>query len=96
MIRTLTRDDVRAAGGEDIAAAVADVRVVLGLLREGNAEMPAETSLPLDMGAADARVYALPAGLGAPYDTVGVKWTAHRAASAADPRIANQVSERRN
>jgi ornithine cyclodeaminase len=86
-IRTLTRADVRAAGGEDIAAAVADVRAVLGLLRAGQAEMPAETSLALDMGAADARVYALPAGLGAPYDTVGVKWTAHRTAHAGSPRI---------
>jgi len=97
LIRSLTRDEVRAAGGEDIAAAVADVRAVLGLLRAGEAEMPAETSLPLDMGAADARIYALPAGLGAPYDTVGVKWTAHRAASAGDPRIVSLtlVNDRR-
>jgi ornithine cyclodeaminase len=86
-VRSLSRDEVRAAGGEDIAAAVADVRTVLGLLRDGRAEMPAETSLPLDMRAVDARVYALPAGLGAPYDTVGVKWTAHRASDAGDPRI---------
>jgi ornithine cyclodeaminase len=97
LVRTLSRDDVRAAGGEDIAAAVTDVRTVLGLLRGGRAEMPAETSLPLDMGAADARVYALPAGLGSPYDTTGVKWTAHRASSAGDPRIVSLtlVNDRR-
>ena len=97
-IRTLDRGDVREAGGEDIAAAVADVRVVLRLLRDGLAEMPAETSLPLDMGSVDARVYALPAGLAAPYDTVGVKWTAHRAGHAGPPRIVSLtlVNDRRS
>jgi len=98
LVRSLTRDEVREAGGEDIAAAVADVRAVLGLLREGHAEMPAETSVPLDMGAGDARVYALLAGLAAPYDTAGVKWTAHRASSAGDPRIVSLtlINDRRS
>ncbi len=96
-VRMLSRDEVREAGAEDIAAAVADVRVVLGLLRDGSAEMPAETSLRLDMGADDARVYALPAGLAEPYNAVGVKWTAHRASSAGDPRIVSLtlVNDRR-
>lgn len=87
-VRWLDRAAVIAAGGGDFALAVEDVRTTLALLRDGQATMPAENSVPLDMnGAADARVYALPAGLGAPYDSAGVKWTAHRAAAAGEPRI---------
>jgi ornithine cyclodeaminase len=87
-VRWLDRAAVIAAGGSDFALAVEDVRTTLALLRNSQATMPAENSVALDMdGAADARVYALPAGLGAPYDSVGVKWTAHRAAAAGEPRI---------
>jgi ornithine cyclodeaminase len=75
-LRYLGRADVIAAGGDDMAAAISDVRAALVLLRAGAAEMPAETSVRLG-GPAErtARAYALPARVGA---AAGVKWTAHR------------------
>ena len=74
-LRFLSRRDVRDAGGLDVAAAMADVRGALALWRAGDAEMPAEISVPL---AAPGRAYALPARLGGATGLVGVKWTAHR------------------
>ncbi len=72
----------------DFEAAIADVRSAFAMLRAGEATMPSETSVALDMNCApDARSYALPAALGAPYNSVGVKWTTHRAAIAGPPRI---------
>lgn len=66
---------VRAAGGWDFAAAMADIHTALLALRAGAAEMPAETSVTLGPpGTRQARVYALPARVG---DVAGVKWTAH-------------------
>lgn len=97
-LRYLDRTDVVAAGGMDFEAAIADVRAGFAMLRAGDATMPSETSVALDMeGATDARSYALPAALGAPYDSVGVKWTTHRAASAGPPRIVSltMVNDRR-
>jgi ornithine cyclodeaminase len=75
-MRVLSRSDVAAAGGGDIAAAMADIRHCLALLRAGDAEMPAETSVRLGPPEGrQARAYALPARVG---DRAGVKWTAHR------------------
>jgi len=75
-MRVLSRSEVVAAGGEDIAAAMEDVRRALALLRAGQAEMPAETSVRLGGPEVQrARAYALPARVG---DRAGVKWTAHR------------------
>lgn len=82
----------------DFDAAIADVQSVFAMLRAGQAAMPAETSVALDMdGAPDARSYALPASLGGPYDSVGVKWTTHRAAAAGPPRVVSltMVNDRR-
>jgi ornithine cyclodeaminase len=76
MLRILGRDDVLRAGGGDFAAAVADVADGLAALRDGRAEMPAETSVSLGTPPTrQARAYALPARIGA---LAGVKWTAHR------------------
>jgi ornithine cyclodeaminase len=75
-LRFLSRADVIAAGGGDVAAAIADVRAALRGLRDGDAEMPPENSVRLGpRGATQARGYALPARTG---DDAGVKWTAHR------------------
>jgi ornithine cyclodeaminase len=73
----LSRDDVIAAGGDDIAAAMEVVRETLARMRAGETEMPAEMSVTLgpNGGAPQARAYALPARVA---DVVGVKWTAHR------------------
>lgn len=78
-LRFLGRSEVIAAGGGDIAAAVADVRAVFALLRRGGADMPAETSVALgEVPDPLARAYALPARVGGAYQAVGIKWTAHR------------------
>ncbi len=75
--RFLNARDVREAGGLDIVAAMDDVRAALALWRAGEADMPAETSVPLG-NAPQARVYALLARLGGAVGLAGVKWTAHR------------------
>jgi ornithine cyclodeaminase len=72
-VRFLSRADVIAAGGADLAAAMDDVRAALAELRTGAAEMPAEISVSLGDGT--GRAYALPARVAG---TAGVKWTAHR------------------
>lgn len=80
-IRHLGRADVLAAGGGDMAAAIADVRAGFALLAAGRAAMPAEVSVPLGPAGAPvpgARVYALPARLDGERPVAGVKWTAHR------------------
>jgi ornithine cyclodeaminase len=71
--------DIRAAGGLDIPAAIADVRMALALWRDGMAEMPPENSVTLGEGSL-ARAYALPARLGGASQWAGVKWAAHRPA----------------
>ncbi len=73
--RFLDSADVAAAGGLDMAAAVADIRAAIALWRSGAAEMPSETSVALG-GSPQARAYALPARLGS--TDAGVKWAAHR------------------
>jgi ornithine cyclodeaminase len=79
VVRFLSREDVLAAGGGDMRAAIADVRAALALLRAGEAEMPAETSVRLgSAGISQARAYALPARLGGEFAAAGLKWTAHR------------------
>jgi ornithine cyclodeaminase len=74
----LDRASVVALGGADFAAAVRDTRDALLLLRAGEAEMPAETSVALGDSLAGGRAYALPAALGGRFQAAGVKWTAHR------------------
>ncbi len=78
-VRFVGDADMRAAGGLDIPAAIADLRTALALWREGSAEMPPEHSVTLGEGSL-ARAYALPARLGGPCQWAGVKWTAHRPA----------------
>lgn len=73
---------VIATGGADFHAALADVRDAFALLRAGEAEMPAETSVALGSKDRIGRAYALPAGLGGRFQAAGVKWTAHRPALA--------------
>jgi ornithine cyclodeaminase len=80
-IRYLSRADVLAAGGGDVAAAVADVRAGFALLAGGGATMPAEISVALGLAGAPtagARAYALPARLDGARPVAGLKWTAHR------------------
>ena len=82
-LRILSRAQVIAAGGDDFGAAMADIRQALLSLREGNAEMPAETSVRLgNSEATQSRAYALPARVG---DRAGVKWTAHAFHDNRDP-----------
>jgi ornithine cyclodeaminase len=78
----LDRAAVIATGGADFPAALADVRDASALLRAGEAEMPAETSVALGSEDRAGRAYALPAGLGGRFQAAGVKWTAHRPALA--------------
>ncbi len=95
----LDRAAVIAAGGADFALALADVRDAFALLRAGEAEMPAETSVALGTPEAPGRAYALPASLGGRFQAAGVKWTAHRpAVDDGLPMIASctTVNDRRN
>ncbi len=75
--RLVRRSDVAVLGGANISHAIADITAVLRLLRQGEASMPAETSVALK-GPETARAYALSARVGGAYDVAGVKWTAHR------------------
>ncbi|CAN7441953.1 hypothetical protein LJR009_003774 [Bosea sp. LjRoot9] len=79
-MRVLDRAAVIAAGGADFGLALADVRDAFALLRAGEAEMPAETSVALGSPDLPGRAYALPASLGGRFQAAGVKWTAHRPA----------------
>ncbi|EIC85287.1 ornithine cyclodeaminase [Serratia sp. M24T3] len=74
--RYLSQQDVDAAGGNDAHQAWQDVCDVVTLMRQGQAEMPAETHVRLagDRG----KAYALPARVGGRFNAAGVKWTAHR------------------
>jgi ornithine cyclodeaminase len=55
------------------------VRTALALLRAGDADMPAETSVRLGPpGISQAHAYALPARVGGEVAAAGLKWTAHR------------------
>lgn len=75
----MDQNDVIAAGGDNIRLAMQDVAQAITLLKQGQAGMPAELSVPLDASAGpSAKAYALPAWLGGDYQTIGVKWTAHR------------------
>lgn len=75
----MDQDDVIQAGGGNIRLAMQDVAKTIILLKQGQAGMPAEISVPLAASAGpSAKVYALPAWLGGDYQTTGVKWTAHR------------------
>ena len=75
--RYLSRQDVIALGGGDVARAVEDVSEVLRLLRCGEAAMPTETAVAL-AGSEQARAYALAARVGGRFGAAGVKWAAHR------------------
>jgi ornithine cyclodeaminase len=80
-IRYLGRADVLAAGGGDIAAAVADVRAGFDLLARRRAEMPAEIGValgPLEPPTPGAHAYALPARLDGETPVAGLKWAVHR------------------
>ncbi|TSD85576.1 ornithine cyclodeaminase [Mycobacterium sp. KBS0706] len=76
-LRHLSRRDVIALGGGDIARAVEDVTEVLRLMRAGEAAMPAETAVAL-AGSQQAKAYALAARVAGRFGAAGVKWTAHR------------------
>lgn len=76
-LRHLSRRDVIALGGGDIARAVEDVTEVLRLMRAGEAAMPVETAVAL-AGSEQAKAYALAARVGGRFGAAGVKWTAHR------------------
>lgn len=78
ILPVLDRAAVIAAGGADFHAALADVREGFALLRAGDAEMPAETSVVLGDSDKSGRAYALPAAIGGRFQAAGVKWTAHR------------------
>ena len=81
LVRFLNREDVLAVRGDDFRAAIADVRAALALLRDGDAEMPAENSVRLGpVGASHATGLSCPAParLGGDIAAAGLKWTAHR------------------
>lgn len=76
-VRVLSRGDIVAAGGEDLAAAIDDVAAVLRLMRSGDATMVPEAVLWLGRDGRD-NAYALPALVGRPYNAAGLKWAIHR------------------
>ncbi|CAH1694245.1 Ornithine cyclodeaminase [Hyphomicrobiales bacterium] len=88
-LRYLSRADVIAAGGDDWALALADVREATRLLRAGEAGMEAESVMPMG-GDPRAKAYGLPAFVGGGYDAAGLKWAVHLPESLGDlPSITN-------
>lgn len=81
-LRHLSRADAIACGVLDWPAALADIRATLELMRSGAACMVAESVLPLGPDPRN-KAYGLPASVGGNYDAAGLKWTLHRAESAA-------------
>ncbi|MDE1189182.1 MAG: ornithine cyclodeaminase [Pantoea sp.] len=75
-MRVLDEATVALLGGDDPALALADVRAVIGLMRSGEAQMPAENHI--DLATPLGKAYALPARVGGHFNAAGVKWTAHR------------------
>ncbi len=75
-LRVLDETTVAQLGGGDIALALEDVKEVIGLMRLGEAQMPAENHI--DLATPLGKAYALPARVGGRYNAAGVKWTAHR------------------
>lgn len=73
----LTPDDLMRAGAMDWDAALEDIRAAIALLRAGEAEMVAESVLPLGQDPR-AKAYGLPARVGGAYAAAGIKWTVHR------------------
>lgn len=76
MLRYLNQHQVATLGGLDPRQALQDVTDTVRLLREGAAQMPAETHV--DLATPRGKVYALPARVGGRFNATGVKWTAHR------------------
>jgi len=74
--RYLSQQDVISLGGTQAQAAVDDICDVVTLMRQQQAQMPAETHV--DLGSARGKAYALPACVGGRFNAAGVKWTAHR------------------
>ncbi|WP_459175687.1 ornithine cyclodeaminase [Ewingella americana] len=74
--RYLSQQDVISLGGTRAQAAVDDVCDVVTLMRQQQAQMPAETHV--DLGSSRGKAYALPACVGGRFNAAGVKWTAHR------------------
>ena len=79
----LGREDVLRAGALDWQAAMEDVAEAVRLLRRGDAEMTAESVLPLGDDPR-AKGYGLPARLGGHFAAAGIKWTVHRPAAPKD------------
>ncbi len=74
--RYLSQENVITLGGTRAQAALDDVRDVVTLMRQQQAQMPAETHVSL--AGARGKAYALPAYVGGRFNAAGVKWTAHR------------------
>lgn len=74
--RYLNQQDVIALGGTLPQAALEDVSDVVALMRQQQAQMPAETHVSL--AGSRGKAYALPACVGGRFNAAGVKWTAHR------------------
>lgn len=75
-IRFLSREDVIACGGRDLASAIEDVERAFAQLSVGDAVMVPESSVPL-CGRQSARAYSLPASVGGVQGVAGVKWVAY-------------------
>ncbi|MCX2946672.1 ornithine cyclodeaminase, partial [Rahnella perminowiae] len=74
--RYLSQQDVMTLGGTQAQAALDDIRDVVTLMRQQQAQMPSETHVTL--GGDRGKAYALPASVGGRFNAAGVKWTAHR------------------
>ncbi|MCR9001281.1 ornithine cyclodeaminase [Rahnella perminowiae] len=74
--RYLSQQDVMTLGGTQAQAALDDIRDVVTLIRQQQAQMPSETHVTL--GGDRGKAYALPASVGGRFNAAGVKWTAHR------------------
>ncbi len=75
----LSQEEVIAAGGLDMAAAMADVEATLRLHHTGDDVLPLKAVMDLSQDASGLReshINAMPAYLGGDYHTAGLKWIA--------------------
>lgn len=75
----LSQEEVIAAGGLDMAAAMADVEAALRLHHAGDDALPPKAVMDLSQdgkGLRESHINAMPAYLGGDYHTAGLKWIA--------------------
>lgn len=76
-MRYLSRTDLRALGACNWNLAIHDICETIRLFRTGEADMVAESVMPMG-GDPRNNAYGLPARVGGYYNAAGLKWTVHR------------------